>query len=84
MPTINQQTTLNISAERFVNACSDIELYELWLIMNSTGIQKRIEKIDAGVSPVEADTAVCALIKHEQLQSNKVNKKPFLKQETQL
>jgi len=35
MPTINQTNTIDITPERFLNACSDNEIRELGLLLNS-------------------------------------------------
>jgi hypothetical protein len=50
MPTITQANHIEIKPEAFVNACSDVELYGLWLLMNSAAIQRRLLVIEnAGV-----------------------------------
>jgi hypothetical protein len=46
MPTISQHNLIEIKPETFVHACSDDELYGLWLIMTSAAVQKRIEAIE--------------------------------------
>jgi hypothetical protein len=48
MPTIAQANYIEIKPEAFVNACSDEELYGLWLLMNSAAIQRRLLVIENG------------------------------------
>lgn len=44
MPTIEKVFTLEISPERFVNACSVNELQELIILLSSTRIQAKINQ----------------------------------------
>lgn len=46
MPTI--EATIDITPRRFVNGCSQMELYELWHIMNESAIQKKIAEMENG------------------------------------
>ena len=39
MPKITKQFTLDITVQRFLNACSDDEIYELWLLLSSPKYQ---------------------------------------------
>jgi len=50
MPKLTKQFTLDITVQRFLNACSDDEIYELWLLLSSPkyqGIIKGKENIAA-------------------------------------
>lgn len=49
MPTIN--ASIDITPQRFVNGCSDMELYDLWMIMQSAYIQKKLSAIENGPGP---------------------------------
>jgi len=53
MPQITQVNTLDISPEKFLNACSKLELYETWLLMQSNRYQKIIFEMENS-SPVKA------------------------------
>ena len=39
MPKLTKQFTLDITVQRFLNACSDDEIYELWLLLSSPKYQ---------------------------------------------
>lgn len=42
MPKINQLNTIDITPEKFLNACSPEELYELQLLLSSAKYQEQI------------------------------------------
>lgn len=44
MPKITKQFTLEIQPERFLNACSYDEIYELWLLLSSPRYQEIIRQ----------------------------------------
>lgn len=46
MPKIYQSTCLEVTPEKFIQQCSDRELYELDLLMNSPRVQAVICKIN--------------------------------------
>ena len=49
MPKITKQFTLEITPERYIDACSGDEIYELWLLLSSSNYQaiiKRKETLD--------------------------------------
>ena len=58
MPKIVKQFTLDIPVQRFVNACSDDEIYELWLLLSSPRYQsiiagkKFLSSVQTPVKPV--------------------------------
>ena len=53
MPKIVKQFTLDIPVQRFVNACSDDEIYELWLLLSSPRYQTIIVRKHHTVIPQE-------------------------------
>ena len=55
MATINHTFTLKITPEQFTNACGDIELFDLWMIMITPRIQQRLAHLE-GFEP-ETSTA---------------------------
>ena len=48
MPDITKQLRIDIPPERFLAACSDVELYEVYLLLQGAEYQQRIEAIQAG------------------------------------
>lgn len=48
MPEIQQTTVISVTPEKFTERCSDLELQELWLIMNSNHMQARLNGIGLG------------------------------------
>lgn len=46
MPSISQSFELKVTPERFVKACSDLELYDLWLLMLRADTQQKLRKMD--------------------------------------
>lgn len=44
MPSFSQ-TPLLITPERFVNSCSQVEIYELWMILHRPDIRRQISYI---------------------------------------
>ena len=53
MPKITKQFTLEIQPERYVNACSADEIYELWLLLSSPKYQSMIRAKDMPDKSVE-------------------------------
>lgn len=43
MPTLNKVYTLTITPEQFIEACSDVELQELQILLNSYRCHKQAE-----------------------------------------
>ena len=46
MPTVSQNTSVTITPQRFIDSCSDQELLELDLLMNSHQVRNRIRVIE--------------------------------------
>jgi hypothetical protein len=44
MPTLNKTYSLTITVSQFIEACSDIELQELQILLDSARFQKKIEE----------------------------------------
>ncbi len=46
MPAINQLNSIDISVEKFLNACSQVELREVEILINSPHFQQRMNQAD--------------------------------------
>lgn len=55
MPEIQQTTVISVTPEKFTERCSDLELQELWLIMNTMHIQLRLNGIGSVQAPQMID-----------------------------
>lgn len=51
MPIITKQFTLSVTPEKFLDSCSDFELYELSLLLDSNKFQKRLVKFHRAAAP---------------------------------
>lgn len=46
MPKLNKIYTLTITPEQFIEACSDIELQELQMLLDAPRFQKKLEELN--------------------------------------
>jgi len=53
MPKIVKQLTIEIKLQRFLDACNDEEIYELWLLLSSPRYQSMIAGKQAPEKPVK-------------------------------
>ncbi|WP_304015780.1 hypothetical protein [Nonlabens dokdonensis] len=53
MPVINQTNSIDVTPEKFLNACSDVELYETWLKLLSPPYQNLFSAM-SGVLPEQS------------------------------
>lgn len=47
MPKIQQLFEINITPQRFLDRCSDQELYEIYLLMNQPAIHNRLARFNS-------------------------------------